>query len=126
MVQYNLSSAATQSRPQKGFEDQYLLNVGLKELQDAPAEHSIVLLNCIELPHGLKTFVLSIFEWPLKTGFTVQCLTLCMLGSFHAFVVFSKSFFSKKCFIVKVFGSKLFAKVDYQQMSKVATRASSY
>ena len=30
---------------------------------------------CIKLPHGFKTFVLSIFEWPLKTGFTVQSST---------------------------------------------------
>ena len=34
-------------------------------------EHSAVLLTCIKLPRGLKTLVLSIFEWPLKTGFTV-------------------------------------------------------
>ena len=27
---------------------------------------------CIKLPHVFKTFVLSIFEWPLKTGFTVD------------------------------------------------------
>ena len=25
----------------------------------------------IKIPHGFQTFVLSIFEWPLKTGFTV-------------------------------------------------------
>ena len=34
-------------------------------------EHSAVPLFCIKLPHGFKTFVLSIFVWPLKTGFTV-------------------------------------------------------
>ena len=34
-------------------------------------KHSAVPLTCIKLPHGFKTFVLSIFEWPLKTGFTV-------------------------------------------------------
>ena len=28
-----------------------------------------VLLTCIKLTHGLKTFVLSIFKLPLKTGF---------------------------------------------------------
>ena len=46
-------------------------------------EHSVVLLTCIALPHGFKTFVLSIFEWPLKTGFTVQCMQtkLIQLGS---------------------------------------------
>ena len=34
-------------------------------------EHSAILSTCIKLPHGFKTFVSSIFEWPLKTGFTV-------------------------------------------------------
>ena len=34
-------------------------------------EHSAVLLNCIELPHVFNAFVLSISEWPLKTGFTI-------------------------------------------------------
>ena len=36
--------------------------------------HSAVPLNCIELLHGFKTFVLSVFEWPLKTGITVSVL----------------------------------------------------
>ena len=30
-----------------------------------------MLLTFIELPFVSKLFVLSIFEWPLKTGFTV-------------------------------------------------------
>ena len=33
--------------------------------------HSALFSTCIELPHGFKTFVLSIFERLLKTGFTV-------------------------------------------------------
>ena len=36
-----------------------------------PMEHSAVLLTCINIPHGFQAFVLSIFEWSLKTGFTV-------------------------------------------------------
>ena len=36
-------------------------------------EHSAILSTCINLPSVFKTFVLSIFEWPLKTGFTVIC-----------------------------------------------------
>ena len=32
----------------------------------------IVLPTFIKLPFVFKTFVLSIFEWPLKTRFTVQ------------------------------------------------------
>ena len=34
-------------------------------------EHSAELLTCIRIPYGFQAFVLSIFEWPLKTGFTV-------------------------------------------------------
>ena len=34
-------------------------------------EHSAILLTCTKLPFGIKTFVSSIFEWLLKTGFTV-------------------------------------------------------
>ena len=32
-------------------------------------EHSAILLTCIKQPFVIKIFVLSIFEWPLKTGF---------------------------------------------------------
>ena len=28
--------------------------------------------DCIKLPFVFKTFVLCIFEWPLKTGYTVK------------------------------------------------------
>ena len=45
-----------------------------KVLQNAPREHSAILLTCIKLPFVFKTFFLSIFEWPLKTGFTVHSL----------------------------------------------------
>ena len=34
-------------------------------------EHSAILLTCTKQPPVFKTFVLSIFEWSLKTGFTV-------------------------------------------------------
>ena len=34
-------------------------------------EHSAILSTFILLPFSIKTFVLSIFQWPLKTGFTV-------------------------------------------------------
>ena len=35
---------------------------------------SAILSTFIKLPFVFKTFVLSIFEWPLKTGFTVYIL----------------------------------------------------
>ena len=34
-------------------------------------EHSAILLTFINLPFAIKTFVLSIFKWLLKLGFTV-------------------------------------------------------
>ena len=36
-------------------------------------EHSATLLTFIKLPFVIKIFVLSIFEWPLMTGFSVYC-----------------------------------------------------
>ena len=42
-------------------------------MQNAPREHSAILSTFIKLyiPFVFKIIVLSIFEWPLKTGFTV-------------------------------------------------------
>ena len=40
-------------------------------MQNAPREHSAILSTFIKLPSVIKIFVLSIFEWPLKAGFTV-------------------------------------------------------
>ena len=34
-------------------------------------EHSAILLTFIKLPFVIKIFVLSIFEWPFYTGFTL-------------------------------------------------------
>ena len=44
-------------------------------------EHSAILLTFIKLPFVIQIFVLSIFEWPRKTGFTVvlilgECMQL--------------------------------------------------
>ena len=55
-----------------------------KVLQNAP--------TYIKLPFVFKTFVLSIFEWLLKTGFTVSifrhtlCLCLCFFLSLSSSV----------------------------------------
>ena len=35
-------------------------------------EHSEILSTVIKLPFVIKIFVLSIFEWPLKAGLTVN------------------------------------------------------
>ena len=42
------------------------------ELQNAPREHSAILSTFIKLLFVFKTFLLSIFELALKTGFTVS------------------------------------------------------
>ena len=54
------------------FQDQVLLKAGQKYCRML-LEHSAILLTFIKLPFGFKIHVSSIFEWPLKTGFTVQC-----------------------------------------------------
>ena len=62
-------------RPELGFQDQLPLNAGQKYCRMLQGEHSAILLTFIMLPFVIKIFVLSTFEWPLKTGFTV-CLIL--------------------------------------------------
>ena len=37
-----------------------------KVLQNAPREHSAILLTYVKLPFVFKTFVLPIFVWPLN------------------------------------------------------------
>ena len=46
------------------------VNAGQKYCR-MPLEHSAILLTCIKLPPVFKTSDLCIFEWLLKTGFTV-------------------------------------------------------
>ena len=38
-------------------------------MQNTPREHSAILSTFIKLPFVFKTLDLSIFEWPLKTGY---------------------------------------------------------
>ena len=53
------------SKNQKWFQDRLSLNAGQK------GEHSAILSTFIKLPFVIKIFVLSTFEWPFYTGFTV-------------------------------------------------------
>ena len=53
-------------------------------------EHSPILSTFIQLPFVIHIFVLSIFEWPLKTGFTVcvfvvNVLILVLINIFNSF-----------------------------------------
>ena len=57
-------------RPKNGFQDQLWLNAGQKYCRMLPLEHSAILSTFIMLPFVIKIFVLSIYEWPLKTGLT--------------------------------------------------------
>ena len=54
-----------------GFQDRLSFNAGQKHCRMLQGEHSAILLTFIKLPFVINTFVLSIFEWPLKTGSTV-------------------------------------------------------
>ena len=54
-----------------GFQDRLSHNAGQKYCRMFRGEHSAILLTFIKLPFLIKIFVLSIFEWLLKTGFTV-------------------------------------------------------
>ena len=59
-----------------GFQDQLLLNAGQKYCRMLKGEHSAILSTFIKLPFVIKTFVLSILEWPFYTGFTVAYILL--------------------------------------------------
>ena len=54
-----------------GFQYLLSLNAGQKYCRILQGEHSAILSTFIKLPFVIKIFVLSIFEWPLKTGFIV-------------------------------------------------------
>ena len=53
-----------------GFADYYYCLMQVKSIAECHGAFYST-LTCIKLPFGCKTFVLSIFEWPLKTGFAV-------------------------------------------------------
>ena len=44
----------------------------LMQVKSITGEHSAIFSTFIKLPFVINIFVLSIFEWPLKTGFTVH------------------------------------------------------
>ena len=67
----------------------------VKSIAECSKEHSAMLSTFIQLPFVIKMFILSIFEWPFYTGFTVECihvgqkkttlyLKLCELASMNA------------------------------------------
>ena len=66
-IQKNLCKMAT-------FKKQLVLNAGQKYCRMVQGEHSAILSTFIKLPFVvIQIFVLSIFDWPLKTGFICIC-----------------------------------------------------
>ena len=61
-------------RAKTGFQVHLLLNAGQKYCRMLQGEHSAILSTFIKLLVVIKTYVLSIFKWPLETVFTVLCL----------------------------------------------------
>ena len=61
-----------------------------------PLEHSAILSNCIMLPCVIKIFVLSIVEWPLKTGFTIVRIVSIFCSQGSAAVKFLKTITGQK------------------------------
>ena len=66
--------------PKIGFQYQLSLNAGQKYCRMLQVEHSAILSTFIKLPFSIKTFVLSIFKWSLKTGFTVHLIDVHLIN----------------------------------------------
>ena len=60
------------------FQDRLSLNAGQKYCRMLQGEHSAILSTFIKLPFVNKIFVLCMFKWPLKTGFTVSWKYICV------------------------------------------------
>ena len=58
-------------RPKLALKTNYRL-IQVESIAECSREHSAILSTFIMLLSVIKVFVLSNFEWPLKTGFTVQ------------------------------------------------------
>ena len=89
-----LLSDHSKKRQKIGFQDDYrlMLNASSKYCRMLQGEQSAVLSTFINLPFVIKFFVLSMFEWSLKTGCTVfkavqprvQTMNLCIVFTFPA------------------------------------------
>ena len=67
-------SGHSKRRPKIVFKTDYHL-MQVKSIAEC-SRHSAILLTFIKLLFGIKIFVLSFFEWPIKTGFTVYCINV--------------------------------------------------
>ena len=92
-------SSHSKRTPKLFFQYGLSLNAGQKYCRMLQGEHSEMLSSFIKLPFVFKTFVLFIFEWPLKTGFTVSqiyLLKLKLIVSYRTEYVFIKDSGVKK------------------------------
>ena len=68
-------------------------------MQNTPREPSAMLSTFTKLPFVFKTIILSIFEWPLKTGFYCSLYSLfqCLFQQrqVHPFCLIFKGSFEK-------------------------------
>ena len=62
----------------------------VKSIEESSKRAFSILSTFIKLPFVSKIFVLSIFEWPLKTGFTVTSIS--GIHEAEYFVRFAESF----------------------------------
>ena len=71
LLAYNKGQTSISQKDQKLF---FKTNYRLMQVKSIAEcfEHSAILLTFIKLPFVIKIFVLSIFEWPFYTGFTVH------------------------------------------------------
>ena len=91
-----------------GLQDRLSFNAAQKYCRMLQGEHSAILSTFIKLPFVVKIFVLSIFEWPLKTGF--YCI---FIHSIYIFIYVrpAKVFNVDQC--VNVARISLFQKCDF-------------
>ena len=68
---------ATFKKTENWFSRPLSLNAGQKHCRMLQGEHSAILSTFIKLPFVFKIFILSIFEWPFYTSFTVYLLFSC-------------------------------------------------
>ena len=92
---------AFSKRPKIGFQYQLSLNAGQKYCRILQGEHFAILLTFIKVPFVIKIFILSIFEWPFYTGFTVLQPFLTHLSTLeHSAILLT---FIKLPFVIKIF-----------------------
>ena len=67
-----LKRPLSKRRPKIGCQYQLSLNAGQKYCRMLQGKHSEIFSAFIKLPFVINIFVLSVFEWLLKTGFTTS------------------------------------------------------